>query len=82
MVSVTNLGASNKTNRFTSFIKYSLNMFSKIMSNIKKHSKMFLIKAFFTVSAVKNNIRRRVFIFLTSSGCFKGSGSGLKLIFH
>ena len=33
---------ANKTNRFTSFIKYSFNMFLKIKFTISKHAKCFL----------------------------------------
>ena len=36
----------NKTTSFTTFTKYSLNIFIKIKFTIKKHSQMFLVRAF------------------------------------
>ena len=36
----------NKTTSFTTFTKYSLNIFIKIKFTIKKYSQMFLVRAF------------------------------------
>ena len=89
MVAISEL--ANNTNSFTSFIKYSFNIFFKFKLTIKTHTQTFLVRAFLQ-DAVGNNIRLMeeiisgwwtLFLFrenMTCCSCFKRLG--FKIFFH